>query len=152
MASVEEVYRQVVLEHNRNPHHLGKLAAPTHSVEANNSLCGDCFTVYAVLEENRIRSIAFDGCGCAISQASMSLMTDVALGRSEDQAAALADSMMSLMKGEPIDETFRTGLGEAATLEEIRAFPMRVSCATLAWKALLELSTMTKTHTSVSTE
>jgi nitrogen fixation NifU-like protein len=132
--SLRELYQEVILDHSRHPRHYGALAGATHKAEGYNPLCGDRVTVYLSLDgEGRVADIKFEGKGCAISQASASLMTELVAGKTRDEAARLMEGFLHLVKGEPaggLPEEAREHLDVMAGISE---FPMRVKCATLAW-------------------
>jgi nitrogen fixation NifU-like protein len=132
--SLRELYQEVILDHSRHPRHFGALEGATHKAEGYNPLCGDRVTVYLALDEaGKVADIKFQGNGCAISQASASLMTEMVKGRSREEAQALMDGFLHLVKGEDagaLSAEDRETLDVMAGLSE---FPMRVKCATLAW-------------------
>ncbi|HEX3755019.1 MAG TPA: SUF system NifU family Fe-S cluster assembly protein [Rhizomicrobium sp.] len=132
--SLRELYQEVILDHSRHPRHFGALEGATHKAEGYNPLCGDRVTVYLALDEaGKVADIKFQGKGCAISQASASLMTEMVKGRSREEAQALMDGFLHLVKGEDagaLSAEDRETLDVMAGLSE---FPMRVKCATLAW-------------------
>jgi nitrogen fixation NifU-like protein len=132
--SLRELYQEVILDHSRHPRHFGVLEHATHKAEGYNPLCGDRVTVTLVLgADNRVADIKFTGKGCAISQASASMMTDMLAGRTVEEANALMDGFVHLVKGEEapgLSADDRERLDVMAGLSE---FPMRVKCATLAW-------------------
>jgi nitrogen fixation NifU-like protein len=148
--TLRELYQEVILDHSRHPRHFGVLTDATHQGDGYNPLCGDRVTVYLHLDDaQRIEDISFEGKGCAISQASASLMTDLVKGRTIVEAEKLMGGFLNLVKGEGAD-----GLadGDRETLEVmagVSAFPMRVKCATLAWhtmKSALESGSSAKTE------
>jgi nitrogen fixation NifU-like protein len=136
--SLRELYQDVILDHSRHPRHFGALAGATHVGEGYNPLCGDRVKIYLSLDgRNRIADIKFEGKGCAISQASASLMTDMLVGRSLDEAEKLMRGFLHLVKGESnpgeLDVDDRERL---EVMAGVSAFPMRVKCATLAWHTM----------------
>ncbi len=132
--SLRELYQEVILDHSRHPRHFGELENATHKAEGYNPLCGDKVHVALVLDkDNRVADIKFTGKGCAISQASASMMTEMLAGRSLEEAQTLMDGFVHLVKGEEapgLSADDREHLDVMAGLSE---FPMRVKCATLAW-------------------
>src|SRR5690242_1861786 len=99
--SLRELYQEVILDHSRHPRHFGALDDATHVGEGHNPLCGDKVKVYLALDDkNRIANIMFEGKGCAISQASASLMTDMIVGRTVEEAEKLMGGFLHLVKGE----------------------------------------------------
>jgi nitrogen fixation NifU-like protein len=136
--SLRELYQEVILDHSRHPRHFGPLEGATHVGEGYNPLCGDRVKVYLVLDaQNRIADIGFEGKGCAISQASASLMTDMLTGRTLDEAEKLMGGFLHMVKGEA--DTGELNADDRERLEVmagVSAFPMRVKCATLAWHTM----------------
>lgn len=136
--SLRELYQDVILDHSRHPRHFGALEGATHVGEGYNPLCGDRVKIYLALgAENRISDIKFEGKGCAISQASASLMTDMLVGRTLDEADKLMSGFLHLVKGDA--DTGELDADDRERLEVmagVSAFPMRVKCATLAWHAM----------------
>lgn len=132
---LDELYQEVILDHNRNPRNFGVIpdAVVAHGV---NPLCGDHFDVYLVKEGQTVKKVSFEGDGCAISKASASMMTQAVEGRSADEAGQLKDHFIGLLT-EP-SEAHRAGVGRLKFFEGVRNFPVRVKCATLAWRALEE--------------
>ena len=132
--ALRELYQEVILDHSRHPRHFGALEGASHKAEGYNPLCGDRVTVYLNLGgDGRVADIKFEGKGCAISQASASMMTDMLKGRTADEADRLMQGFLHLVKGEDasgLSEDDRETLDVMAGISE---FPMRVKCATLAW-------------------
>jgi nitrogen fixation NifU-like protein len=131
---LRDLYRELILDHARNPRHFGRLDAPTHEAEGINPLCGDKLKLYLSVDgDGTIRDAAFEGSGCAISVASASLLTDTVSGMTTAQAMSFCRSIVSALSGK--DDEPGTGLGKLAALQGVREFPSRVKCATLAWHA-----------------
>jgi len=132
--ALRELYQEVILDHSRHPRHFGALEGASHKAEGYNPLCGDRVTVYLNLaEDGRVADIKFQGKGCAISQASASMMVDLLKGRTAEEADRLMQGFLHLVKGEDasgLSEDDRETLDVMAGISE---FPMRVKCATLAW-------------------
>jgi len=133
--ALEALYREVVLEHYRNPRHRAPLAHVTGEGRVANPICGDQVHVEVELAEGRIASVSARARGCSIAVASGSVMTELVQGRTPDGARALAESLARVVRGEPppaeLDPRLRA-FGRVATL------PSRQRCATLAWEALAE--------------
>ena len=128
------MYRDLILDHARNPRHFGRPERASHSAEGVNPLCGDRLTLYLDLDGERIRDIAFEGSGCAISVASASLLTETVIGMSTDEALLHCNKIVTaLVEG---NAHGREDLGKLSALLGVREFPSRVKCATLAWHAL----------------
>ncbi len=149
---LNDLYRDVILDHNRRPRNFGGLEPADASVEGFNPLCGDRLTVRLRLEDDKISDIRFEGQGCAISTASASLMTEAVKGRSRADALQLFDRVHQLLTDDgapPAEE-----LGKLAALSGVREYPARVKCASLCWHTLA--SALRSTHPrdlpAVSTE
>lgn len=134
LSRLDNLYRQVILDHSSHPHHHGKLADSNKTIEMNNPTCGDVIELELAIENDQIVDIAFSGSGCSISTASASMMTDAVLGKSLAEVADLAQEFSLLVQGQEIQN--EEGLGDVAMLGGVAKFPARIKCATLAWKAL----------------
>ena len=135
MDDLQELYRQVILDHNRNPRNFGELENATRVVAGVNPLCGDKMTLYVKLADGRIEDIRFQGTGCAISVASSSLMTERVKGAPIAVALELFDKVHELLTA-PHDLEAVEGLEKLAALGGVREYPSRVKCASLGWHAL----------------
>jgi len=133
-SDLDELYRDIILDHYRNPRHRGSLADPSASHEGLNPLCGDEVTVDVALRDGRIEDIAYRGSGCSISQSSASMMTEAVAGRSTDEARHVINSFTAMMRGS--DDIDPEELGDLEAMAGVRKFPVRVKCATLAWHTL----------------
>ncbi len=144
-----ELYREVILDHNRTPRNFGELEAADRVVEGVNPLCGDKITLYLKKDaDGTITDICFTGTGCAISVASSSLMTERIKGLSQDEALELFQLMHDVLTGE--QEPDPDYLDKLAALAGVRQYPSRVKCASLSWHAL---KTALTTHDDqISTE
>ena len=134
---LKDLYRDVILDHNRQPRNFGPIEAAgeqVHHAEGHNPLCGDRLTVYVVLDGERVADVRFVGAGCAISTASASLMTEAVKGKDRAAVAQLFERVHTLLT-EP-DARPDEGLGKLAALSGVREFPARVKCATLSWHTL----------------
>lgn len=132
--ALDDLYREVILEHFKEPHNRATLTTPDLSQEGKNPLCGDEVTVQVKFTGERITEISCTGQGCAISQASGSIMTDMIKGMEFNDAMAMISSLQKMMQGEDI-----AGLeGDIEALKGARKFPARVKCVTLSWHALEE--------------
>jgi nitrogen fixation NifU-like protein len=129
-----DLYRDVIVDHNRRPRNFGRLTAASHSADGNNPLCGDTLHVFLDVKDDIIRDIRFEGSGCAISTASASLMSEAVKGRSRAEVAALFDSVHRMLTRH--DAEIDPGLGKLAALAGVREFPVRVKCASLCWHTL----------------
>ncbi|GAC1329110.1 MAG: SUF system NifU family Fe-S cluster assembly protein [Steroidobacteraceae bacterium] len=149
---LNDLYRDVILDHNRRPRNFGGLEAADASVEGFNPMCGDRLTVRLRLEDDKISDIRFEGEGCAISTASASMMTEAVKGRTREEALRLFNRVHELLTDDaapPAEE-----LGKLAALSGVRAYPARVKCASLCWHTLAAAlrSTNPQTVTAVTTE
>jgi nitrogen fixation NifU-like protein len=131
---LQDLYRQVILDHNRNPRNFGEMADATRVVAGVNPLCGDKMTLYVKLGDGKIQDIRFRGTGCAISVASSSLMTERVKGAPVTEALELFDKVHELLTGAGDLDT--EVLDKLAALGGVREYPSRVKCASLAWHAL----------------
>lgn len=145
---LQNLYRQVVLEHNRNPRNFGKLEEYTHHAEGNNPLCGDRVELFLQIEHNKVCHVGFEGEGCAICNASSSLLTEAIQGQSLEQVHQLHQRFEHMLSGEqtPNEEE----LGPLLVFAGLVDFPARLKCATLAWKALQ--AALERAEAPVSTE
>lgn len=135
--SLRELYQEVILDHSRHPRHFGPLDHATHKGEGYNPLCGDRVTIYLSIDkDDRIAEIKFEGKGCAISQASASLMTDMLTGRTLAEAEALMGGFLHLVKGDAPSDLNEDDRERLDVMAGVSAFPMRVKCATLAWHTM----------------
>ena len=131
--SLRELYQEVILDHSRHPRHFGVLDQATHKADGHNPLCGDRVTVALMLKDGRVADIKFQGKGCAISQASASMMTDMLAGRTLEEAEKLMQGFVHLVKGEEAPSLSADDREHLDVMAGISEFPMRVKCATLAW-------------------
>lgn len=134
-----ELYRELIIDHARNPRHFGKLADATHSAEGINPLCGDKLRLYLRLDDGElIGDASFEGSGCAISMASASLLTETVIGLPVQSAQTYFEAVTGRLTGTREADTAATelDLGKLRALDGVREFPSRVKCATLAWHAL----------------
>jgi nitrogen fixation NifU-like protein len=132
--SLRELYQEVILDHSRHPRHFGTLEHATHKAEGYNPLCGDKVSVTLMLNaEGRVADINFTGKGCAISQASASLMTELLAGRTLEDAQKLMDGFLHLVRGEDAAGLSADDREYLDAMSGLSEFPMRVKCATLAW-------------------
>lgn len=134
MSELTDLYQSVILDHNRRPRNRGRLPTATRVASGDNPSCGDNCTVYLRLDGDRIAEISFDGAGCAISQASASLMTTQLKGASaQDAEARFAEFKDIVTTGRQPEE-----FSDVAAFAGVHAFPARIKCATLAWHAALD--------------
>lgn len=128
---LRELYQEIILDHNRNPRNQHEMPEATAKARGANPLCGDKLTVYLRIEQERLVDVSFVGCGCAISQASASLMTEALRGKTVQEAEQLYHHFHSMLTEENDEDL--VSLDKLAVLSGVRAYPVRVKCATLAW-------------------
>jgi nitrogen fixation protein NifU and related proteins len=134
---LDDLYRELILDHYRHPRNKGNLDNANRHVEGYNPLCGDEVELDLIVDSDGvIEAVAFKGRGCSISQASSSMMTDAVKGQTKGEAMALLDAFKKMMmepETEPAEE-----LGDLEAFQGVAKFPVRVKCATLAWNVLQE--------------
>ncbi len=141
MNSLDDLYREIILDHYRTPRNRGELPPPAVRVEGFNPLCGDEIVVHLAVTDGVIADIKLTGQGCSISQASSSLMSAAVKGKSLEQVRAVISSFKQLMTlEESVDQSPANlrSLGEIAALQGVVKFPVRIKCATLAWNTLAQ--------------
>ncbi len=131
---LRDLYRDVILDHNRHPRNFGRLEGADARAEGHNPLCGDRLTLSLRLAGDRIEDIRFEGKGCAISTASASLMSEAVKGKDRDAVRRLFDSVHALLTQQ--DAAPSAELGKLVALSGVREFPARVKCASLCWHTL----------------
>ncbi|MBR4760280.1 MAG: SUF system NifU family Fe-S cluster assembly protein [Lachnospiraceae bacterium] len=133
---LKQIYREIVNEHNLHPGHKDEMSAPKIRRRGSNPTCGDDITVSLDLDENGIiTDAAFQGEGCAVSQASTDICLDMIIGKTKDEALSLVETFMDMVHGKASEEQIES-LEEAASLQDVAHMPARVKCATLAWHTL----------------
>lgn len=145
---LKDLYRDVIVDHNRNPRNFGKLDPADAQADGHNPLCGDRLTIYVDLEDERVREARFEGQGCAISVASASLLTEAVKGKSPAEIRALFEAVHALLTQQDAPADIAQ-LGKLAALSGVREFPARVKCASLCWHTLnaaLERAGKAATH------
>lgn len=134
MSDLTDLYQAVILDHNKRPRNRGRLPTATRVASGDNPTCGDNCTVYLRMDGDRVGEISFEGSGCAISQASASLMTTELVGKTKAEAeAAFADFKDVVTTGRQPED-----FSEVAAFAGVHAFPARIKCATLAWHAAVD--------------
>lgn len=130
---LKELYRDVILDHNKRPRNFGRLETDTHA-DGHNPLCGDRLSVYVRVAGDRVEDVSFEGQGCAISVASASLMTEAVKGHTKPEIAALFDEVHATLTDTA--HVPAKSLGKLAAISGVREFPARVKCASLCWHTL----------------
>lgn len=133
---LKDLYRDVIIDHNRAPRNFRRIDPPRQDAEGHNPLCGDKLHVYLRLDNDTIDDISFEGSGCAISVAAASLMTEALKGQTIDAAIQVFDQMQGLLVGDDGGSVDLAALGKLAALAGVREFPTRVKCATLCWHTM----------------
>jgi nitrogen fixation NifU-like protein len=133
MSELDELYQEVILDHNKSPRNFREMTHANRKAEGYNPLCGDHVTVFVQLEEGVIKDISFQGSGCAISKASASLMTAELKGKNESAAQVLFENVHKMLTGDPSDDQAVDKVGKLQILSGVCKFPARVKCASLAW-------------------
>ena len=130
---LKDLYRDVILDHNKRPRNFGKLEGADAHADGHNPLCGDRLSVFVKMNGDKLEDLRFEGKGCAISQASASMMTDMLKGRTAAEADRLMRGFLHLVKGEDASDLPEDDRERLEVMGGISEFPMRVKCATLAW-------------------
>ncbi len=133
---ITNLYQEMIIEHARSPRNFRTIDGATRTIEALNPLCGDQLTLYLQFVDGKVEDIAFKGNGCAISQASASLMTMAVKGLQQEAALALFASVHTMLTTESDSDALPAEIGKLAVLSGVWQYPTRVKCATLAWQAL----------------
>jgi len=146
---LNDLYQELILDHNKSPHHFGDLPGANRHAQGHNPLCGDEVEIFLNVEDETIRDLRFKGHGCAISKSSASIMTDVMLGKSVKEAIGVFEEFHRLLtiEGASVDTAV---LGKAMAFAGARQFPARVKCATLSWHTLK--AALENKNESVTTE
>ena len=146
MSSLDDLYKEIILDHYRSPRNQGELDPPAHRCEGFNPLCGDEVIVYVSLIDQRIEDIRIGGQGCSISQPSASMMTEIIKGKSISEAEEIIlafKEMMDIYESELSGEetagsSLNVDLEDLEALQGVVKFPVRIKCATLAWNTLTQ--------------
>ena len=142
MPGLEDLYREIILDHYRTPRNRGELPPPARHAEGHNPLCGDEITVYLDVDGDIVNDVKVNGQGCSISQSSASMMSAAIKGKTVPEVRALVRRFKGLMSIETDDDVdapdVEVPLGDLEALQGVVKFPVRIKCATLAWNTLLE--------------
>lgn len=131
---LDELYRDVILDHFKHSTHAGEIPEAQIKVTGANPLCGDELILHVKLQGDRVAQARFSGKGCAISQAAASMLSEQAQGKSIGEVRKLIEAMKRMMQGQPVDD--QVDLGDLEALAGVRKFPVRVKCAALSWNVL----------------
>jgi nitrogen fixation protein NifU and related proteins len=145
---LKDLYRDVILDHNRKPRNFGQLDHPDASADGHNPLCGDRLTISLKMQGDRVEDVRFEGKGCAISTASASLMTEAVKGKDKAAIGALFTRIHNLLTDQ--NAVAAPELGKLAALSGVREFPARVKCASLCWHTLN--AALDQSSSTISTE
>ncbi len=152
---LRDLYQDIILDHGQHPRNFRKQEHPSHFAHGHNPLCGDRVTVYLSLDGDRVADVSFQGRGCAISQASASLMTEILKGKTLAEAEAIFKSFHAQVTGGDAPATppaLSDDMDRLAPLSGVKAYPARVKCATLAWHAFEAALKNGATGATVKTE
>ncbi|MCP3028252.1 Fe-S cluster assembly sulfur transfer protein SufU [Halobacillus sp. A5] len=133
--NLDTLYRQVIMDHYKNPRNRGSVEGDHLTVDMNNPTCGDRIQLQLQVEDDVVQDAKFDGEGCSISMSSASMMTQAIKGRSVDDALKMSHIFSEMMLGNEVDDD-NLDLGDIEALQGVAKFPARIKCATLAWKAM----------------
>lgn len=140
MAGLEDLYREIILDHYRTPRNRGELDPPALSADGHNPLCGDEIRISVAVQDGVVTDVRFSGSGCSISQSSASMMTSAIKGKPVEQVKSLVRRFKQMMtideEDSEIDESIN--LGDLEALQGVVKFPVRIKCATLGWNTLLD--------------
>jgi nitrogen fixation protein NifU and related proteins len=147
MAGLEDLYREIILDHYRSPRNRGELDPPAIMAEGFNPLCGDEIKVFLMVEDGKVEDIRISGQGCSISQSSASMMSQAVKGKSVDEARAVVRAFKAMMTPpdpeheadhDHANDEPQVKLGDLEALSGVQKFPVRIKCATLAWNTLTQ--------------
>jgi nitrogen fixation NifU-like protein len=143
MMELNSLYQEVILDHYKHPHNKG-LQNGDIQVHHINPSCGDEITIALTMDGNRISKISWDGQGCSISQASVSIMSDLMIGKDEQEVSKLMDAFMEMMQSKGQDSGDETLLEDGVALSGVSKYPARIKCALLGWMAFKDASSQLK--------
>jgi nitrogen fixation NifU-like protein len=152
---LRDLYQDIILDHGQRPRNFRKQEHASHLAHGHNPLCGDRVTVYVAMDGDRIRDVSFQGRGCAISQASASLMTEILKGKTLEEAEALFKGFHAKVTGGAVPPTpapLEEDMERLDPLTGVKSYPARVKCATLAWHAFEAALRSGQTGATVKTE
>jgi nitrogen fixation NifU-like protein len=134
-SALDELYREVILEHYKSPRNRGRLPEPDVAIRGRNPLCGDDVEISLDIADGVVRDVRFQGRGCSISQASASMLTEAIKGKTLDETRHLVDGFKAMMHGDVAPDA---DLSDVEALQGVRKYPVRIKCALLAWTTLQE--------------
>lgn len=133
--NLDQLYRQVIMDHYKNPRNRGELEDEAVTINMNNPTCGDRIQLHLKVEDDKVTDVKFSGEGCSISQSSASMMTEAIKGLSIKDALKMSEVFSEMIQGKEYDAE-DLDLGDIEALQGVSKFPARIKCATLAWKAM----------------
>ncbi|WP_208589043.1 Fe-S cluster assembly sulfur transfer protein SufU [Gracilibacillus suaedae] len=133
--NLDTLYRQVIMDHYKNPRNRGTLADESVTIDMNNPTCGDRIELHLQVEDGKVKDAKFEGEGCSISMSSASMMTQAVKGKNIEDALKMSSIFSKMMLGEDVEDV-DFDLGDIEALQGVSKFPARIKCATLAWKAM----------------
>ena len=133
MSELNDLYQEVILDHNKNPRNYREITDANYQADGHNPLCGDQLKVYLQMENDVVKDVVFVGSGCAISKASASMMTQAVKGKTKTEADTLFTEFRAMVMGELDIETDENHLGKLKIFAGVLEFPARVKCASLSW-------------------
>ena len=136
LGDMDELYEAIILDHYRSPRNTATVEEPDIDLEVNNPFCGDEFHIQLKVEDDAVSQVGITGRGCAISQASASLLAELVKGKSASEVESAVDAVRRLLKGEEITDAEADILGDIEALGGVRKFPVRIKCALLSWVGL----------------
>ncbi|MBT3995831.1 MAG: SUF system NifU family Fe-S cluster assembly protein [Chloroflexi bacterium] len=136
LGDMDELYEAIILDHYRSPRNTAAVEEPDIDLEVNNPFCGDEFHIQLKVEDDAVSQVGITGRGCAISQASASLLAELVKGKSASEVESAVDAVRRLLKGEEITDAEADILGDIEALGGVRKFPVRIKCALLSWVGL----------------
>ena len=139
LGELNELYEEIILDHYRNPRNNEELDNPDAEIEANNPFCGDEVKIQIIFQNGRVGEIGVTGRGCAISQSSASLMSELAEGQTRPELSHATDLVRRMMRDESLTEEEHDVIGDIEALRGVRKYPVRIKCALLSWAALQDV-------------
>lgn len=137
MTDLSDLYQEVILDHNKKPRNKGEIENPTGVAEGHNPLCGDQIKLTVLVKDGLVEEVRFTGCGCAISTASASIMTEAVKGKKLEEVESLFHKFHDMVT-EETDKSSFDEMDSLSVFSGVREYPARVKCATLAWHTLRE--------------
>ena len=145
---IKELYKEIILDHGKNPRNFGKCNGYNADASGHNPLCGDKVHIYAKLDkEKKIEDLSFEGEGCAISLASASILTEIVKGQDYNISNIIIRDFLNMIKAQKkisLNSLKEDQITTMMSLSGVKEFPMRVKCATMAWHTLSNVLEITK--------